>query len=163
MTAAAGGNNTDNTVLDAERDVLRRIGLLSNQATAELSGSEDEMQTKKRSAGRQWRWWTRTAAIGVARGVIAFARYPVDTATMQSQLGGAECTIQRAMRGMSWQQAAVGFVYQWSSGKQMELVAAIVQTIAPQRSTASFGTDVLRICVHYGAFAVLYGAMRQSI
>ncbi|KAJ2399652.1 hypothetical protein GGI23_002519 [Coemansia sp. RSA 2559] len=151
-----------NTVIDAERDVLRRIGLLSDNMTTDASSSsdnDDDDETQAKTVSRH-KLWTRTAAIWVTRGVIAFARYPVDTATMRTQLSGTEHPIWIRT---SWREFAVGFMYQWSSGKQMELLATIVRAVVPHSSSASLTVDVLRIVVHYGTFAVLYGAMRQSV
>ncbi|KAJ1799555.1 hypothetical protein LPJ59_001747 [Coemansia sp. RSA 2399] len=156
MRAAEG-----NTVIDAERDVLQRIGLFSdNMATdAGSSSSDDDDETQGKKSSRH-RVWTRAAAIWVTRGVIAFARFPVDTATMRTQLSGTEHPIWIRT---SWREFAVGFMYQWSSGKQMELLAKIVSAVVPHSNASSLTVDVLRIAVHYGAFAVLYGAMRQSV
>ncbi|KAJ1666488.1 hypothetical protein IW140_004181 [Coemansia sp. RSA 1813] len=154
------------TVLGAERDVLRRIGLLSDHiSTTDSSSSDDETRAKSSShPDKERQIWTRTTALLVTRGVIAFARYPVDTATMHAQLTGTEeYPMLSFVSHQTWHRFVAGFLYQWSSGKQLQLLAAIVSVVVPQSSAASFGVDVARIAVHYGAFAVLYGTIRQSV
>ncbi|KAI9506595.1 hypothetical protein GGI25_003406 [Coemansia spiralis] len=182
-SAAAG----QQTLMQAENDVLWRIGVLSDH---EMSGNENEYgngdsdqelqrlrmlrslssKSSDDSALSFRQFWSRRNAVTVTRMLVALARYPIYTATMYMQFTG---TVESPASFPSlqqpfaprrlWQGFPVGIVYQWFSGHHLDLVSALSKVVIPSVDGLSFGVTWANIALQYCSFAILYGGMRQSV
>ncbi|KAJ2663568.1 hypothetical protein IWW48_001250 [Coemansia sp. RSA 1200] len=160
------------SVAQAENDMLRRVGLLSDQtSTADLSRSSSSIhKIQQRNKHVRIKLWRQEVAALVAQGVIAFARYPVDTATMYTQFSGvvssghAGASVADVGLGGLWRGMAVGFWYHWERGIYMRLVNGILEVaISRSLQTRSLVADIVKFAMQYAEFTVLYGLLRQSV
>ncbi|KAJ2794974.1 hypothetical protein H4R20_006044 [Coemansia guatemalensis] len=136
----------------AEEEVLARV--LPSEAEVAAGGrSLSEQQVRMRQQA-----WRRSAAVSSTRLAMRVVRYPVETAGMFWQFSGTPTTQTLWQLSSSM---ATGMVFKWTGGgPHLRGLGLIVEQAFP---VATVPAMVASEALHYAAYSLLYGLLRQSV